>query len=357
MERVVPTQDRGLATRGEKLRLVMKVLISANILGGAGGAERALYSILHALGGDGVDLVVRRRLPGELAAVPDGVRVRTPTNPRWWGASHTGDLKAIALQQVINPMRRLSSSRYDVYLQFFAGAYVAPAARCGLRLLVPSGNKVPQGLASRFDFVAMQAPGNEALLDGATPRLLLPPPVLDLPDGSEGLHQSLPEEFFLTVFNPYDPIKGVEDLRTALRTTPLPIVWCHSDRSLSFDIPGDLANHPSVVHVCDATAAQLRHLYERTQAYLSFSRTEGFGWATADALRYSRAVVTRPIGIFSNQEAWQEGTFAVGHDWTVDWGAVLATCGDAAARRDLDWMSAAHFRERLLAITRGNHDG
>ena len=40
----------------------LRVLISAGWLGGAGGAERALYSILRALDGDRVEVVVRERL-------------------------------------------------------------------------------------------------------------------------------------------------------------------------------------------------------------------------------------------------------------------------------------------------------
>ena len=57
----------------------MRILISAGWLGGAGGAERALYSILRALGGHDVDVVVRQRLGGPLAEIGDGAKYEEPT--------------------------------------------------------------------------------------------------------------------------------------------------------------------------------------------------------------------------------------------------------------------------------------
>ncbi|KGN29034.1 hypothetical protein N798_15590 [Knoellia flava TL1] len=325
------------------------MLISAGWMGGAGGAERALYSILRSLQQDEVDVVVRHRLDGEWSRATSA-RVALVDSPHWWGAGHEQGIKGRILQRVVNPARRLVHPRYDLYLQFLSGAFVAPAARASVRLLIPSGNQVPEHIADRFDAVAMQAPDNESLVPTSTRAVLLAPPVFDLAREAEPPAVALPDAFLLTVFNPYDPIKGMQDLAAVLATAPLPLVWCHSEATVKFEIPASLLEHPRIVHVTDANPAQLRHLYERCAAYVSFSLTEGFGWSAADALRYSPAVATRRIGLFSDEAAWrQPGVLTVGDDGGIDWKQLL---GEACppSRRDLGVIDGRTFRARLTEI-------
>lgn len=329
----------------------MRVLISAGWLGGAGGAERALYSILRALSDDDVELVVRERLEGAWSVIPDGVRVSSPLDAQWWGAGHRSGVKGALLQHVANPVRRLVHKRFDAYIQFFAGATVFPAAHTQVRLLIPSGNVLTAEVATRFDAVAMQAPDNVRLVPSGAGAVLLPPPVYDLAPEAQVPDVALPERYLLTVFNPYDPIKGLADLRRAADAAPLPIVWCHSEATVRFEIPKDLREHPQICHVTDATPAQLRYLYENCAAYVSFSLTEGFGWSAADALRYSPAVATRPIGVFSNEAAWQPGVTLIGDKGIVDWERLL---GDACApaTRDLAILEGSSFRDGLERVVR-----
>lgn len=278
----------------------LRMLISAGWLGGSGGAERALYSVLRALDGDRVDVVVREHLAGAWSITPAGVRVSSPFDREWWGAGHRKGAKGFVLQRVANPVRRVVHGRYDVYLQFLAGATISSAARADVRLVIPSGNAVAPEVADRFDAVAMQAPDNARLVPPGVRAVLLPPPVFDLATRRETPSVPVPDRYLLTVFNPYDPVKGLADLKRAADEAPLPFVWCHSQATLRFDIPVELREHPRIHHVTDATPAQLRFLYENCAAYVAFSRTEGFGWSAADALRYAPAVATRPIGVFSN---------------------------------------------------------
>lgn len=321
----------------------MRILVSAGWLGGAGGAERAVHSVLRALADDHVDVVVRQRLGGPLSRIPQSVRVQDPLGWRWrWAAVRTGPTAGFA--RALNVARRRLPA-YDVYLQFFHGAYLAPAARAGVSILVPSGQDVPPEVAARFDAVGLQAPNNAAFVPPGTRTLLLPPPLFDVADMAERPPVDLPEKFYLSVFNPYGAIKGVDDFERAVRTTPVPIVWCHSRATLEFAIPEALTIHPKVVHVEDPTPAQLRWLYENCLAYLSFSKREGFGWSSADALRYSAAVVTRETGIFSFSEARQPGVHLVLDDWSMDWARLPDEPG--APKRDMEWIKAERFRERL----------
>lgn len=329
----------------------LRMLISAGWLGGAGGAERALYSILRALEGDRVEVVVRERLAGAWSVTPPGVRVSSPFDKEWWGAGHRAGAKGFALQRLANPVRRALHGRYDVYLQFLAGATIAPAARPAVSLVIPSGNAVAPEVARGFDAVAMQAPDNARLVPHGVGSVLLPPPVFDLAPRPEAPGVPVPDRYFLTVFNPYDPVKGLDDLKQAADEAPLPFVWCHSQATLRFDVPLELREHPRIHHVTDATPPQLRHLYENCAAYASFSRTEGFGWSAADALRYAPAVATRPIGVFSNASAWQPGAFRLPESGRVDWDLLLDGASDPA-ERDLSALDPTAFRRRLHEVVR-----
>ena len=327
----------------------MRVLVSAGWMGGAGGAERALHSIARALSSDSVDIVVRERLGGPWAIAPEGATVSLASDRRWWGAGHASGSKGLVLQRVANPVRRALGARYDIYLQFLSGAHIGGAARADVRLLIPSGNRVPDAKARHFDAVAMQAPDNAHLVPSGMRGVLLPPPVYDLAPFAERPERVLPDSFILTVFNPYDPIKGMQELARSVDASPLPIVWCHSQATVRFDIPHALLEHPRIVHVVDASPAELRYLYETCAAYVSFSLTEGFGWSTADALRYSPAVASRPIGVFSNHGAWQPGTVRIGPDGRVDWQELLeGACSPSA--RDLAVLDGASFMSALACV-------
>lgn len=327
----------------------MRVLISAGWLGGAGGAERALHSVIRALAADEVDVVVRQHLDGPFAVVGDNVRVYPLMDWRWRASARNTGLKGRLIQRGLNPLRRAILPEYDVYLQFFSGGNIAPTVNAKVRLLIPSGLTVPSAMASNYDYVALQAPDNVKLAPPDAKTVLLPPPLFHLSEDVSRPKVDLPEEYYLTVFNPYDPVKGVDDLAHAVRSAPHPIVWCHSQRTLQWPIPEELVDHPGIVHVDDPSPAEMRYLYERCLAYLSFSRSEGFGWSTADALRYSRTVVSRRIGVLSYPEvARLQGVYIVGDNWEADWAGLLHASGFSG--RELDLVSPHQFRTSVARL-------
>jgi hypothetical protein len=197
--------------------------------------------------------------------------------------------------------------------------------------------------------VALESPDNTRFVPAGHRWLLLPPPLGPLAQTAQAPSIDLPPRFYLTVFNPYHPIKGEDDLLVAADQAPLPIVWCHSQQTLKFSIPPKLVDHPNVVHVVDAAPSELRFLYEACEAYLAFSRSEGFGWASADALQYSRAVVTRPIGVFSFKEAHQQGVHLIGPEWSFDWSR-LEQPATPTQDRDLEWISPEAYLARIRVI-------
>lgn len=333
----------------------MRVLVSAAWLGGAGGAERALHSVLRALSDDQVDVVVRERLDGPYSRVGGHVRIYSLYDWRWRWANMRDGLKGELAQRAVNPIRRRVLPNYDVYLQFFSGADLNDTVRATVRLLVPSGNEVPSEKASRFDRIAMQAPDNVRFVPTGARTVLLPPPVYDLADQTEVPPVELPGSFYLTVFNPYGGVKGTDDLTRILDSAPHPIVWCHSQATARHTIPKVLAHHPQIVHVEDATPGQLRYLYEHCEGYVSVSKTEGFGWSIADALRYSPAVYSRRIGVMTFPEVSELGGCQLDDDLRFDWGASLSPKEQGSSPdNQLGWLSAERFRQELLQLSAKN---
>jgi len=316
----------------------VKVLVSGRYLGGAGGLERALFSSIVALQDDQVDVVVSKRLGGPWGRVPPNATVFDRENWRWRGASR------FSHDHPLNIVRRNILPKYDVVLQQKRGQDVTSTSRASMRLLIPAGNTItePRPL---FDYVALESPDNITLVGANTPTILLPPPVLPLSERAEKPQVKLPTEYFLTVFNPYSPVKGVDDLARAADSAPLPIVWCHSDRTLTFEIDPSLIEHRNIIHVSDADPSELRYLYEGCAAYLSFSRSEGFGWSIADALRYSRSIVSREVGVLSFRESHQDDVHLIGEVWDFNWSKIDPNA--PRPTRDLSFLSADRFRATL----------
>lgn len=328
----------------------MRVLVSAAWMGGAGGAERALHSVLRALADDQVDVVVRERLPGRYAEVGPHVRVFSLYDWQWRWANMRAGLKGRLVQRTINPLRRRVLPRYDVYLQFFSGADLNDTVRARIRLLIPSGNEVPAERAARFDAIAMQAPDNVRFVPEGARAVLLPPPVYDLAERAEAPALELPERYYLTVFNPYGGVKGTDDLARVVDAAPHPIVWCHSQATVTHTIPVELAQHPRIVHVEDATGEQLRYLYEHCEGYISVSKTEGFGWSLADAMRYSPAVYSRRIGVLTFPEAEAMPGCQCDEGLRFDWDASPLPEGQRSVTGQLDWLSGDSFRKELAML-------
>ena len=114
----------------------------------------------------------------------------------------------------------------------------------------------------------------------------------------------LPEEFLLTVFNPFVAAQKRQDLlQQAATVSRLPIVWCFSDRTYAI---AELPARPGLIPLRNLTQPQLYYVYRKAAAYVSFSTYESFGWSLAEAFFMNLPVVSRRTGIVPFVEE-QEG--------------------------------------------------
>ncbi len=266
----------------------MNILISSRVLGGIGGQERNLYEIINALSGHTIHLYAQNIIPSEFIPEELSERVQileTPDDER--------------------PFRSLAGKHYDLYIHFFWGTFLADRYPCAHKAIIPSGNAVAD-MADLFDYILHQSPAGKERLNQGRKHVVLPPPLSPISSQAQAI-DNLPHQYVLTVFNPYPretetpegprPLKGQDILYKVASASPLPIVWCHSDRSI--DCARNVAPHPNIVPVHSPTRSELRYLYTHASAYVSYSRNEGFGWSIADALLFHKPVIARNIGVLT----------------------------------------------------------
>jgi Glycosyl transferases group 1 len=110
----------------------------------------------------------------------------------------------------------------------------------------------------------------------------------------------LPNEYVLSVFNPYGSVKGRHILSEVARHSKFPIVWSYNDMTRSRNFNMDytaMAPTDNVIQFRNLSQEELHYLYKKAKAYVCFSIKEGFGWAVADAFVYDLPILSRNTGI------------------------------------------------------------
>lgn len=243
--------------------------------------------MVRALRAHDVVVFTREVIPSEMLPEEDECRVEIVSTELPWPWTVIRPL--LRAKHRVLPAPR---GHFDVYIHIRQGPLLTPlltATVCGMN---PAGGDIGS-LIRDIPTVLSEAPGGELPdLTGLT-HLMLPPPLIKVTSEVVPL-DGLPERFLLTVFNPYEPVKGADILTRVSASAALPIIWCFSDRTVQFDQP--IASQPNVVPIYDPSQALLNSLYAKASGYVSFSRREGFGWAVADALLNGLPVLTRKTG-------------------------------------------------------------
>lgn len=308
--------------------------------------ERLLHELCRTLDGDQIDVVYTWDFGGELSELGPHVTARSRRSLRYRGSESSNPVLRVLCRVLIDPFRRRVLSNYDLEIQLNLIGHALPSTQARTRLLNPCGS--PVDIPGDFDLIWLESSDAVHSPSSKVPTKVFAPPAIGIPDDAE-LVEGIPKNFLLTVFNPHAPEKGTTDLERLVDSIPLPLVWCHSNSTIRDSVPDALLNHPNIIHIVDGTHGQFRWLYEHAQAYLSFSRSESFGYAIADALVHCRAVISRQVGVLSYPESLDDTVFLVGETWDFDW-SLLDAIPDARASRYLPHLSPERFRTRLLEI-------
>jgi hypothetical protein len=304
----------------------VRILVSTPLLGGTGGIERHVASTIECL------------------------------HPRHeidvWASHVSSKGYRVPSHQVrVLPKRRVRPWRrrepYDVYFHYQHADDVQDHFPVGVRMVIPCGDDV-RHLEDRFDAVLLEAPDNARFVEDQSKAVLLPPP-LNVPADHAQPVAGVPDEFFLTIFNPHHPRKGFDDLRAVARRSPIPFVWCRAGR-FAREHPADELADDGIVAFEDRSQAELRFLYERCRAYVSFDHNRGFGWSLADALQYGVPTLSRGLGVMSIPGVDHTACFV--YDSDDELMALLHGDDFARVQRDLGDLAPARFVERFDALVR-----
>lgn len=270
----------------------MRMAISSEFVGGAGGVERAVYSTAQVLDDCEISIFAGKQLGGELMELGEHVQIA----PRWRFTPLAPGTRAASrgINRATRSIQRAANGNYDLLLHYGANVTARPYLRAHVAALVLAGAD-PGDVRPDYDYLLAEAPLDERHDQWSTRVQVLPPPLFPLCQRSE-LPPGIPSEFLLTVMNPWGAVKGADILQEFARQSPLPIVWCMSNQTLSA-MSGDIGLPDCVHTVINASHGQLRALYEDCVAYVSFSRDEGFGWAIADAYQFGAPIVSRRVGL------------------------------------------------------------
>lgn len=307
-----------------------KIAISTAMIGGIGGAERNIFSVIKAFYDCEIDVYTNNVVDSELIPKVKNLNIFINRIQDW----------------------KARKKKYDLYLHynFLDSVYLGDKINCKLKILNPCGNEVFDK-EKLFDFIISQSPEGTKLFKNKKKNILLSQPVSVVSDKKDFI-DGLPKKYFLTVFNPYgkkiNPIKGQDILYKISEKFPFKIVWCYSLKTKKWK--GLKKVHKNIIYLESVSQSQLRYLYENALAYISFSRKEGFGWSIADALLCQKPIISRKVGVLSYYRKPPEGIFIYENEKDLVGIVKKNDFSKIKPRYSLEFISVDKFREKIASL-------
>jgi glycosyltransferase involved in cell wall biosynthesis len=249
------------------------IMISTAFFGGVGGTEKHLKALVESMSDCAFDIRAREiRVSGFLP--------NTCNYTVNWPVTFGG--------------------YYDLYLYFAGGG--KPNLELGRfefgATMVDTNGANVRDIEQLFDHIAVQTANLDRYCNNYDKCVLAFPNVpATFPRNRSAV--SLPERYFLTVFNPFaDEFKGTDTLYRVADYAALPIVWFFSDKS-GFDF-ASLPVHSNVIQLKNLKQEELYYAYEHASAYVSFSHLESFGWSLAEAFYNGLPIISREVGFLTH---------------------------------------------------------
>lgn len=292
-----------------------RILIYFHRHGGVGGLQRSTQTLVRTFRARGleVDMVY------QYAAEPGPFSLEPEPGLRLWSAPEFANLNSRPPYDLFYAHPgSFSPSYWQHCLPNFRGVKV-------LNWQHPAGETVSRQEEFAFDLVHYESVPE---LEIPLPGLVCLPPGLTWRTNPDFVPPVSP--YYLSVFNPYGEIKGLQHLEKALDDLDRPLIWCYDLRSLSAspEARAELREmvsqlqHPRLIKVESPTQEDLQQLYRHCDGYICFSEYESFGWAIADAIQQGKPVAGRAVGILRavrDFKAWNAGDRLVFNRITGPW--------------------------------------
>jgi glycosyltransferase involved in cell wall biosynthesis len=317
----------------------MRIAINVARIGGIGGVSRNVYTFVRAMMDHEIDIYTMQFIPRGF--VPQGENITI----RWFEKKNDG--LHIAIEK---------DKEYDLYFYYASRIpiYLGDQLNTRKKVVIPSGNDV-RAIEGCFDYVYCQAEDGIRYFDDIRKKLAITPCVIIPVDQTEPV-EGIPSAFFLTVFNPYElnrqyqdglkPCKGYDLVYELADSFALPLVWCHTSETLP--IKHNIREHPNIIHLDNLKQEKMYYLYQKTTAYVSFSREESFGWSIADAIMFDKPIISRRIGVLSSLDSNQKGLYFYRN--TQELRDLFKYDAFESGSYDKECFSAERFEEKLLSL-------
>ncbi len=116
------------------------------------------------------------------------------------------------------------------------------------------------------------------------------------------ISDKFPNGYYVTVANTYDPfIKGIDLIYKLGGKLDKPLIWFTSENKIcpikflykGYKVPKNLYIAKDITHEI------IMDTIKKSIAYVSFSRSESFGWAIAEAISLNVPIISRNVGVIS----------------------------------------------------------
>lgn len=246
-----------------------RIAVRTQYLGGVGGAERHLRAVVESMPDSEFHLFCENF-------------IKRGFIPKTWN-------------YLLNP-KVDQTKTYDIYFYLKIASPSHPDGLTWKKSVISAGGKNVHEDEEHFDCIVLQGEnGREFCTEQNKCRRVVPDFRVGLPTRTRRVNH-LPHKFFLTVFNPYDRVKGHDIMFRLAPRSCLPIVWSFSTGTFPPEKYGEMPKVENLIKLRDLSQQELYYLYEKAAGYVSFSRSEGLGWSVADAFMFDLPIISRNTG-------------------------------------------------------------
>lgn len=249
----------------------MKILIDCSFFGGTGGIEKLVKDIIESKPDNAfIDIFVSGQ----------------NTEPDY----SYKNVKFVDKQDV--------DKNYDYFIKigmnFDKGLTDIINKNC-IKLVNPAG--FTNGIIKNFDYIWEESP-NSYHNNKIKTITICPPTKIDYKNVEKNyILEQLPKEYFVTTANDYDPkIKGIDLIYEFAEKSKLPLLWfCSQNKN---NISHLKLNPPKNLFIARNIRKEIiLDCIKKSKAYISFSRSEGYGHSIAEAILLDKPIFTQNVGL------------------------------------------------------------
>ena len=203
-------------------------------------------------------------------------------------------------------LTNINFQKYDLYLKIgtnYNYNFLNLFKKDCVKVLTPAGYIHNTEILKFFDFIWEESPDSHPLLNTLNKEkriVICPPTSLSFERPTiNSIVDNITKDFFVTIANDYDVnIKGIDLIYKFASISDIDLVWFCSDTKSSNTNLLHTNKKPKNLKIARNIPKNLMYdTLEKSSAYISFSRSEGFGNAIAEAMMLKKPIFSQKVGV------------------------------------------------------------